>query len=980
MENPFSLKDKGTGYWTSPRAQTDGMAPSDGGARNSISEDPFNHFSEIMNFDTYAGWCNSPSATDQMFASYGLSSLQSTPYASFDLLSFAEQNSPTSLLGSVLNAAGTSYNSGDKMAFQQADSQFSYASDLMDADDLGAKQSNGSQQQSDFLDMDNCMISRPIGFSLDEKMLRALSLLKESAGGGILAQVWVPMRHRDQYIMTTFEQPYLLDQILAGYREVSRTYTFSAEVKPDLPLGLPGRVFISKVPEWTSNVVYYRNTEYLRAKHARYHKVQGSIALPIFEPPEMSCCAVLELVTIKEKPNFDSEMENVCLALQAVNLRTTAPPRLLPQSLSRDQRAALTEITDVLRAVCHAHSLPLALTWIPCNYMEEAVDEIIKVRVREGNSRSTGKFVLCIEGTACYVNDREMQGFVHACSEHYIEEGQGIAGKALQSNHPFFFPDVKAYDIIEYPLVHHARKYGLNAAVAIRLRSTYTGDDDYILEFFLPVNMKGSSEQQLLLNNLSGTMQRICKSLRTVSDAELAGGEGSKVESQKGAITSFPPMSVSMSNSQTTLSAANLNLTDKIPSDAAGSKYDGMESDGPHEQVMNRSRRQLEKKRSTAEKNVSLSVLQQYFSGSLKDAAKSIGVCPTTLKRICRQHGISRWPSRKINKVNRSLRKIQTVLDSVQGVEGGLKFDPTTGGFVAAGSIVQEKSFLFPDKKLPSRNSESATEDAVSVPAAHIDGNNSSVKVEEDECCVDACGELLIKSSACVIDCSEDSKLISTDAGICQKGSGGCGPWAAMDNSSTFAKGGKGSLNTGSVKLDNSDTHFVSRSSSSLGATEELDAKVEGDDGVVEHNWPTCSSMTESSNGSGSMIHGSASSSPSFEEEKHSKVKCDDHGSKITVKATYKEDTIRFKFEPSAGCFQLYEEIAKRFKLQNGTFQLKYLDDEEEWVMLVSDSDLQECVEILDYIGKRSVKFLVRDVAFTMGSSGSSSCFLGGSS
>ncbi|KAI6696083.1 hypothetical protein NL676_016202 [Syzygium grande] len=194
-------------------------------------------------------------------------------------------------------------------------------------------------------------------------MLRALSLFKEYSGGGILAQVWVPIKLGDQYVLST----------------LSRTFTFSAEEKPGTFLGLPGHVFTSKVPEWTSNVMYYNNGEYLRVKHAVHHNIRGSIALPVFDSSDKPCSAVLELLTMKEKPIFDLEMEKMCLALRAVNFRTTPPPRLLPQCLSSNQRAALAEITDVLRAVCHAHRFPLALTWIPCCFSEGAADEILRV-------------------------------------------------------------------------------------------------------------------------------------------------------------------------------------------------------------------------------------------------------------------------------------------------------------------------------------------------------------------------------------------------------------------------------------------------------------------------------------------------------------------------------------------------------------------------------------------------------------------------
>ncbi|KAG2298683.1 hypothetical protein Bca52824_035155 [Brassica carinata] len=214
---------------------------------------------------------------------------------------------------------------------------------------------------------------------------------------------------------------YLLDPRLSQYREVSRKFTFASEANQCSSPGLPGRVFITGVREWTSNVMYYKKDEYLRMKHAIDNEVRGSIVIPILEATGTSCCAVMELVTSDEKLNFDMEMDSFCRSLQPES--SPQPPLSMKAS--------------------HGSS-----------------GDSCKLKNISGPSPSGEKGVLWVEETACYVNDIDMEGFVHACLQHPLREKEGIVGKAFVSNQLFFSSDVKAYDISDYPHVHDARKHG----------------------------------------------------------------------------------------------------------------------------------------------------------------------------------------------------------------------------------------------------------------------------------------------------------------------------------------------------------------------------------------------------------------------------------------------------------------------------------------------------------------------------------------
>ena len=45
---------------------------------------------------------------------------------------------------------------------------------------------------------------------------------------------------------------------------------------------------------------------------------------------------------------------------------------------------------------------------------------------------------------------------------------------------------------------------------------------------------------------------------------------------------------------------------------------------------------------------LSMQELSKYFKMPEKAVAKHLGICLTSLKKICRQNGINRWPYRKV--------------------------------------------------------------------------------------------------------------------------------------------------------------------------------------------------------------------------------------------------------------------------------------------------------------------------------------------
>lgn len=799
--------------------------------------------------------------------------------------------------------------------------------------------------------------------SVKNRLIQAFEHLKHNTRDDFLIQIWVPVKKEGQNVLSTNNQPFSLDpksKSLECYRNASSNYHFAAEEDSKELFGLPGRVFVKKWPEWSPDVRLLRREEFPRIDCATEFNVRGSLALPVFERGSGACLGVVEIVTTGPDVDYGPEVDDVCQALEAVDLRSSeifTPPKV--EDLNEVYHDELAEIKEILRSVCKTHNLPLAQTWAPCT--QQGTEQC------RSNENSA---CLSVVTSACYyVHNEQVLSFHEACCKQHLLSDEGVVGRALMTNHPCFATDISAFSQIEYPLAYHAKRLRLYGAVAIHLRSIHNDLMSFIIEFLLPLDCKNSEEQKQTVSSISSQIRQLCCHLRVFPDEEIetetllpvkentsggrlvqenktklvssssseeaTGDELSWISQMMEAQQKGEGISVFLGNQKQEQedfqmktdwiipdrkyfsSVVGPSLHKDIVQDGSkGTAKNGVGLSSLKGQHSSGAKKAGELRRIKAERTISLQVLRQYFAGSLKDAAASIGVCPTTLKRICRQHGISRWPSRKIKKVGHSLKKLQLVIDSVQGSEGAIQLSSFYTNFPELSSPNITGTSSLPTTKIDNHMKQQQTQQRESLfsPATTASKSTSSCS----------------HSSSSSYGCSTEAKEMIANTNVSGTGV-----------ASSVVGVLKRALSDAKLQDSQEDTKFLVRSHSHKLISE----------------LPPLSSLIPLRKGN------------------------DNHALRndrtFRVKATFGEEKVRFSMSQYWSFTDLQREISRRFKIdieEVKKVDLRYLDEDSEWILLTCNDDLEECLDIHNSSKTRTIRLSLRQSRYPNLGSSRDSC------
>ncbi len=471
-----------------------------------------------------------------------------------------------------------------------------------------------------------------------QKMLESVS---QCVKLGSLVQMFVPKVDNSSGAVTLVTHRALArvssmhDKKFWQYHKVSESFFFSlSPSSSEGLLGLPGRCFLYGRTEWTTSVCCYRPMEYPRLQCAIECQVNSTLVVPLFISNSVSeeiPFAVMEIVMDRQTMLPGTLFETVAAAIRSHGFYTCDTSSLGSPATMRkvvaDTVDSLCESnSQALAHMCRSLGMLLAQCWLP---------------------DSTGEFLIASGAPFC-MGDVMTLPYRQLSEQITLRRGQGPVGRAMEKGGIIWVDDVQNGSQVEWPLHHATALLGLHGMCACRvLVQKKDGEKtEAVLELYFPGNLKTPEQQQpcvdAIWNHLHGSST--VSMYGSAGDSENPGAGGQPIPTD---ISNLDPFCGSLPD----INAPNFGV--------AGPAGDAKPPWG-----------------------ITLEMLQKHFSKHLKEAAKDLGVGSTTLKRICRHFGISRWPRRSLKSKQGRLQNALKTLSA----EGALP--PGQFGIHASGTYM----------------------------------------------------------------------------------------------------------------------------------------------------------------------------------------------------------------------------------------------------------------------------------------------------